>query len=156
MKVRTGDNGSVAFSPILVRHRSLRWHHGPTPNGITVNNYNTAAAAQSAGFDFAVVIAGLTPQDEGEEYTGAGDRTTGGITATTHAVNLGLDPKANSGVQNALISAVAAIGKPMVVVLEGGSMIDMTLDLERAGRRHGLVSGNGRAERRWASSCSAT
>ena len=41
-------------------------------------------ARQTAGFDVAIVIAGLTPQDEGEEYTGAGDRTTGGTSATTH------------------------------------------------------------------------
>jgi beta-glucosidase len=123
--VRTGDFGSsrVFSDP----GKSL----GPLAgiqadaSGIQVTAYNTAAAAQSAGFDFAVVVAGLTPGDEGEEYTGAGDRTTGGISSTTHAVNLGLDPKVNGG-QNALIAAVAAIGKPMVVVLEGGSVIDMT------------------------------
>ena len=41
--------------------------------GITVTQGNTAAAAADA--DFIVVVAGLTPEDEGEEYTGAGDRT---------------------------------------------------------------------------------
>jgi beta-glucosidase len=123
--VRTGDNGSSrVFSDPA---KSV----GPTAgvqaaaSGVSVARYNTAAAAQSAGFDFAVVIAGLTPQDEGEEYTGAGDRTTGGTISTAHSVNFGLDPKANTGVQNALITAVAAIGKPFVVVLEGGSIIDM-------------------------------
>jgi len=40
-------------------------------------------------------------------------------------VNLGLDPKRNTGVQDGLISAVAAMNKPMVVVLEGGSVIKM-------------------------------
>ena len=40
-------------------------------------------------------------------------------------VNLGLDPKHITGVQNGLITAVAAMGKPMVVVLEGGSVITM-------------------------------
>jgi beta-glucosidase len=40
-------------------------------------------------------------------------------------VNLGLDPKRNIGVQDGLIAAVAAMGKPMVVVLEGGSVIKM-------------------------------
>ena len=77
-----------------------------------------------AGFDFAIVVAGLTAGDEGEEYTGAGDRTTGGITSASHTVNLGLDPKVSAGQDN-LISQVAALGKPMVVVLEGGGIINM-------------------------------
>jgi beta-glucosidase len=64
--------------------------------------------------DFVVVVAGLTPEDEGEEYTGAGDRN-----------NFALDGKNGSSVQNALIAQVAAKNKPMVVVLEGGSVIDM-------------------------------
>jgi len=77
-----------------------------------VTSGSTAASAQGA--DFIVVVAGLTPYDEGEEYNGSGDRTT-----------FALDGKMNSGTQNALITAVAALGKPMVVVLEGGSVIDM-------------------------------
>ena len=77
----------------------------------------------AADADFVVVVAGLTPEDEGEEYTGAGDRTSGAPARTPS--RLGLDPKQNSGVQNGLITAVAALGKPMVVVLEGGSVIDM-------------------------------
>jgi beta-glucosidase len=81
-------------------------------SGVTVTSGSTAASAQGA--DFIVVVAGLTPYDEGEEYNGSGDRTT-----------FALDGKMNSGTQNALITAVAALGKPMVVVLEGGSVIDM-------------------------------
>jgi len=81
-------------------------------------------ASMAGSADFIVVIAGLTPQDEGEEYTGAGDRTSGGT--TSHTVALALDPKQNSGKQNALIASVAALGKPFVVVLEGGSVIDMS------------------------------
>jgi beta-glucosidase len=81
-------------------------------SGVTVTSGSTAASA--AGADFIVVVAGLTPYDEGEEYNGSGDRTT-----------LALDGKMNSGAQNGLITAVAALGKPMVVVLEGGSVIDM-------------------------------
>jgi beta-glucosidase len=83
--------------------------------GITVTSGSDVTAAQNA--DFVVVVAGMTPQDEGEEYTGAGDRS-----------NFSLDGKVNNGTnsaQNALIAQVAALHKPMVVVLEGGSVIDM-------------------------------
>jgi beta-glucosidase len=81
-------------------------------SGVTVTSGSTAASAQGA--DFIVVVAGLTPYDEGEEYNGSGDRT-----------SFSLDGKMNSGTQNKLITDVAALGKPMVVVLEGGSVIDM-------------------------------
>jgi beta-glucosidase len=87
--------------------------------GITVTHGNTAADAANA--DFVVVIAGLTPQDEGEEYTGAGDRAI----RPSNAPNFSLDAKVSAGVQDGLIRAVAALGKPMVVVLEGGSVINM-------------------------------
>ena len=76
--------------------------------------------------DFVVVVAGLTPQDEGEEYTLAADRNTNCVTS---GACLPLDAKQQSstyhGIQNKLIQQVAASGKPMVVVLEGGSVIDM-------------------------------
>lgn len=94
--------------------------------GITVKNYASASAAMADGFDVAIVMAGLTPGDEGEEYTGAGDCTTGGITSTTHTVNLALDPKVGSGTQDTLIKQVAAIGKPTIVVLEAGGIVDMS------------------------------
>jgi beta-glucosidase len=73
---------------------------------------DSAAAAKQA--DFVVVVAGLTPGDEGEEYTGAGDRK-----------SFGLDAKIKNGRQDALIREAALLGKPMVVVLVGGSVIDM-------------------------------
>jgi len=125
--VRTGDNGSsrVFSDPGKATGPFAGIMAAAAASGVNVARYNTASAAQAAGFDLAVVIAGLTPQDEGEEYTGAGDRTTGGIGSTSHTVVFGLDPKANSGVQNGLIASVAALGKPTVVVLEGGSIIDM-------------------------------
>jgi len=81
-------------------------------SGVTVTSGTTAASAQGA--DLVVVVAGLTPYDEGEEYNGSGDRTT-----------LALDGKLNSGTQNKLITDAVALGKPVVVVLEGGSAIDM-------------------------------
>ncbi|HEY5284965.1 MAG TPA: glycoside hydrolase family 3 C-terminal domain-containing protein, partial [Polyangia bacterium] len=82
--------------------------------GVTVVMGSSADDAADA--DFIVVIAGLTAQDEGEEYTLAGDRT-----------SLGLDAKqSDTNIQNNLIAQVAKLGKPMVVVLEGGSVIDVT------------------------------
>jgi beta-glucosidase len=122
--VRTGDLGSsrVFHDPGKAR--------GPydgiaevAGSGITVTKSNAASAAAAA--DFVVVVAGLTPEDEGEEYTGAGDRTTRAPGAPMSVVNLGLDPKRNGGVQDGLIAAVAAMGKPMVVVLEAGSIVKM-------------------------------
>jgi beta-glucosidase len=72
------------------------------------------SAADAAGADFVVVVAGLTPGDEGEEYTGAGDRS-----------SFALDAKIDGTPQADLINAAAALGKPMAVVLIGGSAIDM-------------------------------
>lgn len=86
------------------------------PEGVTVVTGSSVADAVDA--DFVVVVAGLTPQDEGEEYTLGADRP-----------SLALDAKqadaAYANIQNQLIAAVASLGKPMVVVLEGGSVIDM-------------------------------
>jgi len=117
--VRTGDLGSsrVFADPA----KSVGPYDGiaaAAGNGITVTHGN--AASDAANADFVVVVAGLTPQDEGEEYTGAGDRAN-----AQHIPNFSLDPKVNGGVQDGLISSVAALGKPMVVVLEGGSVINM-------------------------------
>ncbi|HEY7376620.1 MAG TPA: glycoside hydrolase family 3 N-terminal domain-containing protein [Polyangia bacterium] len=122
--VRTGDLGSsrVFSDPGKSKGPIAGIMAAASAHGATATAYNSASAAASA--DFIVVIAGLTPQDEGEEYTGAGDRTSG--STSSHAVALGLDPKQNSGVQNGLIASVAALGKPFVVVLEGGSVIDMS------------------------------
>ncbi|HTR19420.1 MAG TPA: glycoside hydrolase family 3 N-terminal domain-containing protein [Gemmatimonadales bacterium] len=84
----------------------------------------TPVMAAAANADFVVVMAGLTPQDEGEQYTGAADRSFG----ATAGDALELDAKqtgAFAGIQDKLISQVAATGKPMVVVLEGGSVINV-------------------------------
>ncbi len=85
--------------------------------GMTVVTGSTPTSLPAA--DFYVVMAGLTPEDEGEDFTGAGDR-----------VSFSLDDKlvhvdGGQPMQDPLIRAVAALGKPMVVVLEGGSVIDM-------------------------------
>lgn len=111
--VRTGDLGSsrVFADPAksVGPFDGIRMAAG---SSITVTRGNDAAAAANA--DFIVVVAGLTPQDEGEEYTEAGDRR-----------SLSLDGKNSTNAQNNLIAAAANLHKPMVVVLEGGSVIDM-------------------------------
>ena len=84
------------------------------PSGVTVVNPSTAADAADA--DLIVVVVGLTPGDEGEEYTQAGDRTKG----------FGLDAKrSDPNLQANLVAAAAALGKPVVVVIEAGSVVDM-------------------------------
>lgn len=111
--IRIGDVGSSRANPasgsVVGPFAGIQ---SAAPSGVTVTNGTSASAAANA--DFVVVVAGLTARDEGEEYTGAGDRTT-----------CDLDGKENAGVQNALIASVAALGKPMVVVLEGGSVINV-------------------------------
>jgi beta-glucosidase len=78
--------------------------------------------SDAAGADFIVVMAGLTPGDEGEEYTLAGDRVTFGLDAKQ------TEPQ-YAGIQNKLITDTAAYAAqnniPMVVVLIGASVIDM-------------------------------
>jgi len=115
--VRTGDLGSS------------RVYHDPAqgvgpfagiqmtaPPGVTVVTGGSAADAADA--DFVVVVAGLTAEDEGEEYTLAGDRNSLALDAKQ------TDPQYRT-IQNDLIQSVAALGKPMVVVLQGGAVIDM-------------------------------
>jgi beta-glucosidase len=79
------------------------------------------SASDASGKDVVVVIAGLTPYDEGEEYNGSGDRTSFALDGKPN--NAGN----NTGVQNKLITDAVtnAAGKPVIVVLEGGSVIDM-------------------------------
>jgi beta-glucosidase len=132
--VRTGDLGSSrAFSDPKLEIGPLKGITNTAPAGVTVVTSSapigTVTAAQNIGSDsnvssadFIVVIAGLTPQDEGEEYTKAGDRT-------NFALDAKVDPKKYPGsvdIQNTLIKAAAALGKPMVVILEGGSIIDVS------------------------------
>jgi len=115
--VRTGDLGSsrVYHDPI----KGVGPFEGiqkTAPAGVTVTSGNSAADAADA--DFVVVVAGLTAQDEGEEYTLAGDRSSLALDAKQ------TDPKYQH-IQDDLIRSVAALGKPMVVVLEGASVIDL-------------------------------
>lgn len=112
--LRTGDWGSSRARPTAGSVGPFAGIQAEAPSGVTVTTGTAASAA--AGQDLVVVVAGLTERDEGEEYTGAGDRTT-----------CDLDGKENTGVQNKLISDVVtqAAGKPVVVILEGGSVINV-------------------------------
>lgn len=88
---------------------------------------NTAADVGDA--DYVVVVVGLTAADEGEEYTGAADRD-------DLAIPLQFDANDSEEVkamktnrpknldQNALVTQVLALGKPTVVVIESGGVID--------------------------------
>jgi beta-glucosidase len=116
--VRLGDEGSSRV------HSETAKSIGPfagiqaaAPSGVTVvtgSSSDGTVPSVASSADFIVVVAGLTPLDEGEEYTGAGDRD-----------SFALDDKNKTNFQNNLITNVAKLGKPMVVVLEGGSVIDM-------------------------------
>ncbi len=114
--VRTGDEGSsrTYTDPNTSTGPLAGFMNAAKAKGITVvtGTDNTAPMA-----DFYVVIAGLTPEDEGEEYTSSdgsgGDRST-----------FDLDGKTTK-VQDSLIQSITGRGKPTVVVLEGGSVINV-------------------------------
>ncbi len=82
---------------------------GMTHGATNVTSGNSAAAA--AGADAIVVVVGLTPGDEGEEYA-----------ITTHGDRSTLDLPAN---QAQLVTDVLKLGKPTVIIVESGSVVDM-------------------------------
>jgi beta-glucosidase len=143
--VRTGDFGSSRVDPDPKRSvgpfagfcqatGGTVSEDGKSCNGGSVNvttatndsNGDLSAVMNAANdADFVVVMAGLTPRDEGEEYTFASDRSTN---CQDTSSCLELDAKQTgpfSGIQDKLIQQVAATHKPMVVVLEGGSVINV-------------------------------
>ncbi|MES1165633.1 MAG: glycoside hydrolase family 3 N-terminal domain-containing protein [Verrucomicrobiota bacterium] len=96
---------------------------GPLPGirtaagtGVTVMGGPSAALAAMA--DATIVVVGLTPQDEGEEYINL---------ANPDRQSFALDAKRGQGTQNKLITdaVAAAAGKPVIVVLQGSGPIDM-------------------------------
>lgn len=106
-------------------------------HGVTnVTSGNSAAAAGSA--DLVVVVVGLTPGDEGEEYAidAGGDRS---------SLNL-------PGQQNQLVQSVLDLNKPTVIIIESGSIVNLpwlghanqnqaTIWAGYAGMRAGLAYG---------------
>ncbi len=108
-----GDRGSsrVNPDPALVIGPTAGLTTIAQTKSITVTSGATAAAAQAQNADFIVVLVGLTPGDEGEQYAipAGGDRSTLTLPAA----------------QDNLVTSVAALGKPMVVVIESGTVVNM-------------------------------
>jgi beta-glucosidase len=104
-----GDRGSsrVRPDPSLVVGPLAGITAAAQTQGIQVVSGATADVAANA--EVAIVIVGLTAGDEGEEYTGAGDRESLALPA----------------VHNDLVASVAALGKPTVVIVEAGGVVDM-------------------------------
>ena len=106
-----GDRGSsrVNPDPALVIGPTAGLMAIAGTKSITVTSGNSVAAAQAANADFVVVLVGLTPGDEGEQYAipAGGDRSTLTLPAS----------------QDNLVTSAAALGKPMVVVIESGTVV---------------------------------
>jgi beta-glucosidase len=116
-QIRLGDMGSSRVAPDPAKtigpEAGIRMAGAAAvEGGVTVTASNNASAAASA--DFVVVVVGLSADDEGEEYTN---------TSSPERDSFSLDDK-HPG-QTALITQVAAMGKPMAVVIEGGSVVDL-------------------------------
>ena len=73
------------------------------------------AAAQAA--DVVVVVVGLTPYNEGEQYNG-NDRDNLSLDGKDHGRGYGM-------LNTRLVDDIAKLGKPMVVVIEAGAVVDM-------------------------------
>jgi beta-glucosidase len=118
-EIRTGDMGSSrAFSDPKLMVGPFDGIKKTAPEGVEVVKGASVNDANVQDADMFVVIAGLTSEDEGEEYTKAGDRDSFLLDAKQNKPE-------NQNIQNNLITAAAATGKPVVVVLEGSSIIDL-------------------------------
>ncbi len=110
-EIQIGDRGSSRVNPDPAK--TIGPFAGLTTEGaergVTVVSGNTAAAAQAA--DFVVVMVGLTPGDEGEEYAIASGGDRASLTLPDN--------------QDQLIRDVVALGKPMVVVIQAGGIVNM-------------------------------
>jgi beta-glucosidase len=106
-------------------------------HGVTNVTSGTSATAASSA-DLVVVMVGLTPGDEGEEYAidAGGDRA---------SLNL-------PGQQNQLVDSVLALNKPTVIIIQSGSIVNLpwlghanqnqaTIWAGYAGMRAGLAYG---------------
>jgi hypothetical protein len=117
---RIGDLGSSRVN--LDPSKAIGPYDGikaAAPTGVNVVMDDSGGTSVASSADFVVVVAGLTPEDEGEEYT---------ITPedSDRDASLALDGKHGGTTQNNYIKSILALGKPTVVVLEGGSVIDLS------------------------------
>ncbi len=110
--INTGDRGSSRINSDPAQ--SIGSYDGikaAAPQGTTVTSANSLAAAQAANADLNIVVVGLTAGDEGEEYSVKtfGDRSS-------------LDLPDG---QNDLVNGVLALGKPTVIIIESGSIVNV-------------------------------
>ena len=92
--IRIGDVGSSRVAPDPAKTVGPLAGIKAAAGSVNVITSSDSSAANSA--DFIVVVAGLTQQDEGEEYKGEADRN-----------NFSLDGKTGTNAQNTLITQVA-------------------------------------------------
>jgi len=112
--INTGDMGSSRT--FAAPEDNVPPFQGLRDNSPGVMVVNPATAADVPGdTDLIVVVVGLTPGDEGEEYTLAKDRVTFGLD----------DKRADKNLQANLVMSAVGTGKPVVVVVEGGSIVDL-------------------------------
>jgi beta-glucosidase len=111
--VNLGDRGSSRVNPNPAQTIGPFAGLSQVAQGYGINVISSDAAQGVPDAEFYVVVVGLTPGDEGEEYaiTAGGDRST--LTLP--------------GNQDALVQQVvtAANGKPVVVVIESGGIVNM-------------------------------
>jgi beta-glucosidase len=112
-ELQFGDRGSSRVNPDLAKTigPAAGMTQVGTAHGISIVTGNSAAAPGVAGADFIVVVVGLTPGDEGEEYAvpAGGDRA-----------SLTLPDGQDQFIRDAI-----ALNKPMVVVIEAGGIVNM-------------------------------
>ena len=109
-RANIGDTGSSAVHPtsVVTPLAGLLAHaDGVEVRSVTGDARTPENASALADADAAVVVVGLTTEDEGENLVSAGDRSTLALRAE----------------QEELIRAVAAVNPRTIVVLEGGSAI---------------------------------
>ncbi len=107
-----GDTGSSNVNPpyVITPLQGLQNHAGSVVvHSLASDTLTIAEEATIAGADAAIVVVGLTADDEGENTVGAGDRTTMSL----------------SDEHQQLIKSVAGLQGRTIVVLEGGSAITM-------------------------------
>ncbi|HEU5073424.1 MAG TPA: glycoside hydrolase family 3 N-terminal domain-containing protein, partial [Polyangiaceae bacterium] len=109
--VITGDSGSSRVVHDSARQISIAQGLGMAGANVTTGT----TVNEAADADFVVVVVGRTPDDEGEEYTGA----------VEPSGNFLLDGGDANGPQNTLIQQAIALNKPMAVVMIGGTVIDL-------------------------------